>query len=103
MVSGYQMPGEDGIMLLRASGNKVFHNLLENSPRHGKGVSEISLINRMRGKAPIIYCRYNGVGIPEGMKEEVFRYRGMGKGLYLASEVCERGIGVHGHEHRRDR
>lgn len=58
---------------------KVFHNLVGNSLRHGGKVTHIR-----------IFCKDDGVGIPVHEKEKIFE-RGFGKhtglGLYLVREI----------------
>lgn len=70
---------------------KVFYNLFENSVRHGKKVSEIDVSSGEDADGSlIITVRDNGSGIPDEMKEEIFRSgigSNTGLGLFLVSEI----------------
>jgi PAS domain S-box-containing protein len=69
---------------------KVFQNLVDNSIRHGGGVTEIRLDSHPDPDGITIVCEDNGAGIPADEKEKIFR-RGYGKntglGLFLAREI----------------
>lgn len=69
---------------------KVFENLLDNSIRHGKTVSRISLFTLERNGELIIVYEDDGTGIPTEEKEEIFE-RGYGKntgfGLFFIREI----------------
>ena len=69
---------------------KVFHNLVDNSLRHGERVTEIRLASHPDDKGCIITYEDNGIGIPAKEKEKIFE-RGYGKntglGLFLAREI----------------
>lgn len=69
---------------------KVFFNLLDNSLRHGKTVSEIRVSARKEGDDLIVVWEDNGVGIAHDEKEQIFE-RGYGKntglGMFLAREI----------------
>ncbi|HEX3001428.1 MAG TPA: PAS domain S-box protein [Methanoregula sp.] len=69
---------------------KVFHNLIENSLRHGERVTEIHLASHPDDRGLTITCEDNGIGIPEAEKEKIFE-RGYGKntglGLFLVREI----------------
>lgn len=69
---------------------RVFHNLIDNSLRHGEKVTEIRLASHPDDKGLTITYEDNGIGIPENEKEKIFK-RGYGKntglGLFLAREI----------------
>lgn len=71
---------------------KVFHNLVGNSLRHGEKVTRIRLYIEESGGRLTIVCEDDGVGIPVDEKEKIF-VRGYGRhtgfGLYLAREILE--------------
>lgn len=68
----------------------VIHNLIDNSLRHGGGVSSIWITALQDEMGLKIVYEDNGQGIPPREKEEIFR-RGYGKntgfGLFLAREI----------------
>ena len=68
----------------------VFHQLIDNSLRHGKTVSEISLQWKQEDGGAIIVYGDNGTGIPETAKPTLFQ-PGKGKktgyGLFLVHEI----------------
>jgi PAS domain S-box-containing protein len=70
---------------------KVFLNLLDNSVRHGGGVTHVSLVAHEDGDGALrLIYQDNGQGIPEGEMEKIFQ-RGYGKnaglGLFLSKEI----------------
>ncbi len=69
---------------------KVLYNLVDNSMRHGNGVTMLSLSYRMEGDALIIEYSDDGVGVPDEDKERIFE-RGFGSntglGLFLTREI----------------
>ena len=69
---------------------KVFLNLIENSLRHGKTVTEISLWwQREDGGATIVY-EDNGTGIPDTLRPTLFqpgKGNKTGNGLFLVQEI----------------
>ncbi|MCK9579058.1 MAG: PAS domain S-box protein [Methanoregula sp.] len=69
---------------------KVIFNLVDNSLRHGKRVTEIRFSHRFTDTGVIVTCRDNGVGVPYRDKERIFE-RGVGKntgyGLFIAREI----------------
>jgi len=69
---------------------KVFHNLVDNSLRHGGKVTEIRLAAHPDNSGLMITYEDNGAGIPAAEKEKIFE-RGYGKntglGLFLAREI----------------
>jgi PAS domain S-box-containing protein len=52
---------------------KVFHHLIDNSHRHGKTVSEISLLWKRENGGAIIVYRDNGCGIPKTVRPTLFQ------------------------------
>jgi len=69
---------------------KVFHNLADNSIRHGGNVTEIRLHTHVDPEGLTIMFEDNGIGIPAEEKEKIFK-RGYGKhtglGLFLVREI----------------
>lgn len=69
---------------------KVFFNLIDNSVRHGKRVTEIRVTTRPSGEDLVIVWEDNGVGIDPEDKERIFE-RGFGTntglGMFLAREI----------------
>ena len=69
---------------------KVIYNLIDNAIKHGNKITEISFYTLERPKELIIVCEDNGVGIPAGVKEKIFRrgyYKNSGLGLFLSREI----------------
>jgi PAS domain S-box-containing protein len=69
---------------------KVFYNLVENSIRHGEKVTACRVSYRKTGDGLVILYEDDGVGVPVGVKEKIFRreyYRNTGYGLFLAQEI----------------
>lgn len=69
---------------------KVFYNLIENSLRHGHGVTRIRVTAEEAGDQVLIVFEDDGIGIPESEKESVFfkgRGSNTGMGLYLIREI----------------
>jgi PAS domain S-box-containing protein len=68
----------------------VFHNLLENSLRHGGGVTEMSLQAREEGGELLLVYHDNGVGIAAQDRARLFEKgfgRNTGLGLFLSREI----------------
>ena len=69
---------------------KVFFNLMENSLRHGGGVTRVSFLSRETEAGLVITYRDNGSGISMEDKKKLFR-KGFGKhtglGLFLSREI----------------
>lgn len=69
---------------------KVFHNLIDNSLRHGGSVTAIRFGTIRNESGLTITYEDNGCGVPSGDKEKIFE-RGYGKntglGLFLAREI----------------
>ena len=69
---------------------KVFYNLVDNSLRHGEKITECRVSYRKEGDGVVILYEDDGVGVPVGAKEKIFRreyYRNTGYGLFLAQEI----------------
>ena len=69
---------------------KVFYNLIDNAVRHGGSVTEIRFSCVRTGQDLLILCEDDGVGIPAGEKEAIFREtykRRHGHGLSLVAAV----------------
>lgn len=69
---------------------KVFHNLLDNTTRHGGKVSQIWINAEKKPDGGAIVYEDDGVGIPSEEKEKIF-LKGFGKntgyGLFLSREI----------------
>jgi len=69
---------------------KVFYNLVENSIRHGEGVTRISFFEQETPEGLVVSYADNGVGIPPEDKSRLFQ-KGFGKntglGLFLSREI----------------
>ena len=69
---------------------KVLYNLVENSIRHGGGITRITLSYEISGDVCRILYRDDGVGVAEGEKSLIFN-KGHGKntglGLFLIREI----------------
>lgn len=71
---------------------KVFYNLVENSLRHGMKVTCCKISFRREDDDLIVLYEDDGVGIPAGAKEKIFRreyYRNTGYGMFLTKEILE--------------
>jgi PAS domain S-box-containing protein len=71
---------------------KVFYNLIENSLRHGEKVTVCRVSYRIDDDALTIIYEDDGVGIPTGVKEKIFRreyYRNTGYGMFLTKEILD--------------
>ncbi len=69
---------------------KVFFNLVDNVVRHGEKATVIRFSAQETDKGVTISCSDDGIGVPESLKEGIFRreyYRNTGYGLYLAAEI----------------
>ncbi len=71
---------------------RVLYNLVDNSLRHGRTLTRISLDVAMQPPGPVLIYSDDGVGVPEKIKEQIFR-RGFGSntgfGLFLSREILE--------------
>jgi PAS domain S-box-containing protein len=69
---------------------KVFYNLIENSIRHGEGVSSITFRSDENPQGLTLILEDNGTGVPGPEKEKIFRresYKNTGFGLFLGREI----------------
>jgi len=69
---------------------KVFFNLFDNSIRHGQHVTAIKVFSRESERGLFIVWEDNGVGIPEGVKEQIFERsygKNTGLGMFLVREI----------------
>ena len=75
--------------------DKVFYNLMDNSLRHGNGVTSIALERQEDDQGLVIVYSDDGVGVPPEDKERIFE-RGFGSntglGMYLIREI----LGING-------
>ncbi|MDD1694047.1 MAG: PAS domain-containing sensor histidine kinase [Methanoregula sp.] len=71
---------------------KVFYNLVENTLRHGEKATVCRISCREEGDHLVILCEDDGIGIPAGAKEKIFRreyYRNTGYGMFLTTEILD--------------
>jgi len=66
---------------------RVFHNLLENSVKHGKKLSRIRVHVREGEDGITIFYEDDGVGIPDHLKETIFEMKGALHALPMAREI----------------
>jgi len=69
---------------------KIFGNLIDNSLRHGKKVSQIRISYAIHDPDLVLIYEDNGVGIPESDKDHIFEKgfgRHTGMGLFLSREI----------------
>lgn len=91
-VSGYSVYADQML-------GKVFDNLLDNSLRHGGGVTEIRVHTRLSEDGLVIMWEDDGIGIAKGDKKKIFK-RGFGNntglGLFLVREILSiTGMSIH--------
>lgn len=70
--------------------SKVFYNLLDNSLRHGAGVSRITLRKEEDDNGLRLIWEDDGVGIPAEDKERIFERdigRNTGLGLFISRDI----------------
>jgi len=65
---------------------KVFHNLVDNSMRHGKITKRIGVRYEEVGDGLVIIYEDDGIGIPEEVKKDLFTGK-WGKGLFMVKEI----------------
>ena len=72
---------------------QLFYNLIDNSLKYGKKVSQIRMYYEKVGKDQMkLVYEDDGVGIPEAEKGKLFKEgygKGTGYGLYLIRKMCE--------------
>jgi PAS domain S-box-containing protein len=69
---------------------KVFFNLTDNALRHGQKETKIRFSAQEMPEGLVIFCQDDGVGIPDNIKEGIFKcdyFHNKGYGLFLASEI----------------
>jgi signal transduction histidine kinase len=70
---------------------RVFANLLEDSIRHGKRVTDIVITYQLTDRGLDLIYEDNGVGIPGDQKTSIFEYgaddSSTGLGLFLSREI----------------
>jgi len=75
---------------------KVFYSLLDNSERHGQGVTHVSFDAQKKQDGIEFTYEDNGIGIPEAIKEKIFESgfgQNTGYGLFLCQEI----LGISGY------
>lgn len=71
---------------------QLLYNLIDNTLRHGENTSQILFYYVIEESTVKLIYEDNGVGIPEGSKNDLFAERncaGIGRGLYLVGRICE--------------
>jgi len=71
---------------------QLFYNLIDNSVKHGKSVSQIGIRCKTEKNALKLIYEDNGAGIKKSEKEKIFKKgygKGTGYGLYLIKKMCE--------------
>jgi PAS domain S-box-containing protein len=70
---------------------KVIYNLIDNAIRHGGRVTTITFsCSQAPGGSLTVICQDDGTGIPDRVKESIFRreyYKNTGYGLFLSREI----------------
>jgi PAS domain S-box-containing protein len=69
---------------------KVFYNIVDNALRHGQTETKIRFSAEETREGLTIFCQDDGVGVPERLKEGIFKcdyFRNKGYGLFLAAEI----------------
>ena len=69
---------------------RVFYNLIENALKYGGTLTRIRFFTIRSEKGGIIVCEDDGIGIPDGEKENIFQrkfFRHTGFGMYLSREI----------------
>ncbi|MEN6610777.1 MAG: PAS domain S-box protein [Methanoregulaceae archaeon] len=70
---------------------KVMYNLFDNAIRHGGHVTTIAFSAKVSTEGNLIVsCEDNGAGVPDRVKESIFRreyYKNTGYGLFLSREI----------------
>jgi PAS domain S-box-containing protein len=71
---------------------QLFYNLIHNSLKYGEKLSQIRICYKEADDQLVLVYEDDGVGIPEGEKERIFKEgygNGTGYGLYLIRKICE--------------
>lgn len=69
---------------------RVFFAIVDNTIRHGQKTTHIRFSAQETGEGLTIFCQDDGVGVPPGVKERIFKHNYQeitGYGLFLASEI----------------
>ncbi|OPY38234.1 MAG: sensory histidine kinase AtoS [Methanoregula sp. PtaU1.Bin051] len=69
---------------------KVFYNIIDNALRHGGDIKRIRFSCQKEMDNLLIICEDDGTGIPQNVKEKIFRreyYQNTGYGLFLVAEI----------------
>jgi len=69
---------------------KVIYNLFDNAVKHGEKITTIKFSFKKSGEDMDLICEDDGVGIPDEVKEKIFRreyYKHTGLGLFLSREI----------------
>jgi PAS domain S-box-containing protein len=69
---------------------RVFYNLVENAVRHGETLTAVRFRSAYEPGRCVVICEDDGVGVPAGVKEQIFRreyFKNTGLGLYLSREI----------------
>jgi len=69
---------------------KVIYNLFDNAVKHGEKITKISFSAEESPEELVITCEDDGIGIPDEVKEKIFRreyFKNSGLGLFLSREI----------------
>jgi len=69
---------------------RVFFAIVDNTIRHGQKTTHIRFSAQETGEGLTIFCQDDGIGVPPGVKERIFKHNYQeitGYGLFLASEI----------------
>lgn len=69
---------------------KVIYNLFDNAVKHGEKITTIKFYFRRSGEDLDLICEDDGIGVPDEVKEKIFRreyYKNTGLGLFLSREI----------------
>ncbi len=91
-MEGITLKAELGTLEIYADAllERVFYNLFENSIRHGKGLTNITVSYRESGNSCVVLYEDNGGGIPLSQKENIFNrkfFKNTGFGMFLSREI----------------
>lgn len=70
----------------------MFYNLIDNSLKHGKNVTQIRFSYKKRENSLELIYEDNGCGVPQDEKHKIFEEgygKGTGYGLYLIKKTCD--------------
>ena len=69
---------------------RVFFNIVDNTVRHGQTATKIRISAQENSGGLTIFCEDDGAGVPESIKEGIFKrdyVRNAGFGLFLVTEI----------------